>query len=494
MPHSVHVQLRLKDRNNQIHEIWQGRVSLPHPGANPWFAPTGEMLAFPGAEGFGALSKGGRGGRIIEVTNLNGSGPGSFRACAGASGPRVCVFRVSGTIEMLEDLRITAPYLTVAGQTAPGGGITIKTSGGIKIYTHDVIMRYIRVRNVGGGQPGQGQLNFHIGDGASNNVILDHCSTSWSFDENIAIHKNQVGSPDMQNITVQRCIVAEGLWPHSTGIQMGGEWDLSVSPQIEEYNNVHHASVHHNLFAHNSHRNPRVGTPYTEVINNVTYNWYGRIGEVVHETISDFINNYWKPGPMSQPINWYWDNTAGHGGVYLGDISIYIAGNIIEKRFPDPNADNWPMIQIHYGPDAGKQVPQTFRRFIPLPKAPMPVTIHSATEAYSSVVADAGANARLDCRGNWVPNSDSVDLRILQDVINRTGWDTLPPQSVEEAGGFPTIASVAPCQDSDHDGMPDEWEIAHGLNPNGSPTDAWILDLDGVAMLDHFLNGTEPRV
>ena len=160
--------------------------------------------AFPGAEGFGAKSVGGRGGKVIEVTNLNDSGSGSLRAAIAASGPRTVVFRVGGTIELKSRIQVENPYLTIAGQTAPGGGITLKNGSNEKdtlyILTHDVVVRYLRVR------PGPGGDADGVGVGTNaSNVVLDHCSVSWAVDENLGV------SSTAKNVSIQWSIIAEGL-------------------------------------------------------------------------------------------------------------------------------------------------------------------------------------------------------------------------------------------------------------------------------------------
>ena len=215
--------------------------------------------AFPGAEGYGANSVGGRGGRVIEVTNLNDDGPGSLRDCAQrASEPRICVFRVGGIIDLQSRLRVKYPYLTIAGQTAPGGGILLKNRGiSLAEGVHDVTIRYLRIRYGDTSKTGgQGQVNIGI-DWSSNNIIVDHVSTSWTLDENTTIYLNRpTGAteprPPIYNITFQNLLIAEGLWDHSTGISISGEKDDSVSPPIEDYKEVYDISLHHNLFAHNS--------------------------------------------------------------------------------------------------------------------------------------------------------------------------------------------------------------------------------------------------
>jgi pectate lyase len=449
--------------------------------------------AFPGAEGFGANSVGGRGGRMIEVTNLNDSGPGSLRAALEAVGPRIVVFRVAGIIELKSGIHIRNPYLTIAGQTAPGGGITIKGSDDKILYihdddgVHDLTIRYLRLRH--GGESGSDD-NITINSG--HDIMIDHVSMSWSTDENVGIW-SESDRPPINNITFQRSIMAEGLEGHSNGMLISGEKDYSLDEPIEAWRQIKDLSIHHNLFIHNSHRNPRVASAGTQVINNVVYNWQSRIGSTLTGSVIDYINNYYVGGPMSNL-----DRLLLHEGFRTGqsdsdiplpDPSIYINGNIVLPNHPDPNTDNWVLLAYHY---LYTPLPESFRRLVPLPQARIPVNLQSASVAYDSVLADVGANARLDCVGNWVPNSDLVDLRLLDDVENGTG-PLQPITSPNEVGGYPEIEPGVACIDSDHDGMPDKWEQLHNFkpsDPSDGPNDA---DRDGFTNIEEYLNGTDPR-
>lgn len=205
----------------------------PPPPIPPDPPPSNGSIAFPGASGFGAMTTGGRGGQVIAVTNLNDSGPGSLRTALTASGPRIVVFRVAGIIDLASRINIGNPHLTVAGQTAPGSGITLRAAPGagqiIHVNTHDVILRYLRIRSGAAGNPGGGQVNIQINSGA-HDVIVDHCSMSWTLDENFNITRNipdtadEATWPQIYNITLQRSLMAEGLIPHSTGVRVGGEF------------------------------------------------------------------------------------------------------------------------------------------------------------------------------------------------------------------------------------------------------------------------------
>ena len=474
-----------------------GQQVFPTPTTIPTSSALPALAAFFGAEGWGAVSIGGRGGKVIEVTTLADSArgesviPGSLRACTEASGPRICVFRVGGTIELSGGFRIRNPYLTIAGQTAPGGGILIKGPSGIGVQAHDVIIRYLRVRLIGAGSAGGGQVYIGIGTGGYN-VIVDHCSGSWTLDEGIQVWKHEFPpTPDITNITIQRCVIAEGLVGHGMGMLIGGT-DKAVSG---DHLKVHEISAHHNLFVHNYDRNPRVSSAGTQVINNVVYNWGSRVGVSARDNTIDFINNYWKKGPMSGSLIYKHESTNVSTGWIYPDPSIYISGNIVKGSFEDPTADNWELIRKDEAAGLRGPLPLSYRRYTSLAQSPNPIAVQSATDAYTSVLADAGANARLDCQGKWISNSDSVDLRVINDIKQGTGWTGYGVASPQAAGGFPVIASGTPCTDTDKDGMPDEWETLNfsSLSRGSSNDSSSDFDSDGYTDLEEFLNGTNPK-
>ena len=250
----------------------------------------GGVLAFPTAEGYGKYTIGGRGGKVYEVTNLNDSGEGSLRAAIEAKGPRTVVFRVSGTIDLKSALNIRNPYITIAGQTAPGDGICIKRYP-LNISADEVIIRYIRIR--------LGDESTRSDDAISaryrKNIILDHISASWSIDETMSIYH-------CENVTIQWCMITESLSQsnHTKGSHgFGGIWGSNYS------------TYHHNLLAHHSSRNPRwaSGGGFNDYRNNVLYNWgynssYGgekhQVGNPKFSDITvNFVNNYYKPGPAT---------------------------------------------------------------------------------------------------------------------------------------------------------------------------------------------------
>jgi pectate lyase len=438
-------------------------VATPEPAVSR----TEVVPAFPGAEGFGANSVGGRGGRVIEVTNLNDNGSGTLRAAIEAFGSRIVVFRVAGTIELETALEIANPYITIAGQTAPGQGIMLKnqpsnTDCSLVVSTHDVIIRYIRVRP---GPPaessGCGNAIVVVGE----DVIVDHSSFSWAID--------QVASTwfDAHDITFQWSIIAEGLHCsnhekgcHSTGMLIGSEGSRNIS-------------IHHTLFAHNHERNPYIKTGgLVDIVNNVIYNSWGTasvVGNEYGEVLVNFIGNYLKQGNDSLLEK---DLVAGEN-VTRFDIEIYVQDNITPHR-PSPEMEEWPTVK-----------PDSRRWIVPRIHVTPLVTTTSAFVAYSQVLAQAGATISLDGWGRRLWIRDPVDERIVEDVRNGTGRIIDDPS---EVGGWPELAGGDAPKDMDHDGMPDAWETRHGfddIDPSDGPVDA---DGDGYTNVEEYLNSTVP--
>jgi pectate lyase len=430
-----------------------------------------KQLAFPGAEGYGKYTVGGRGGKVYEVTNLNDSGEGSLRAAVEASGPRTVVFRVSGTIDLKSDLRIKHPNITVAGQTAPGDGICIKRHP-LVIAADEVIIRYIRVRF--GDE--SGQASDAISSRFVKNLILDHVSASWSVDETMSIYH-------CENVTVQWCMITESLFAskHDKGDHgFGGIWGSNPS------------SYHHNLLANHSSRNPRFasGCGNTDYRNNVLYNWgyhscYGGEkqqpgnGEFNFSTIN-MVANYYKPGPATDPgKKAEFADPSSRGSNDKG--KWYFAGNFMEGS-PSATADNWTGVS-----GSG---------YIKLdqPWDAMPINQQTAEEAYKSVLDNAGAT---------LPKRDLVDTRIIEDARKGTAtyegvYKTKKAvadktkitgiiDSQNDVGGWPELKSTPAPADTDHDGMPDKWETTMELNPDDA-ADGNKVAVDGYTMLEKYLN------
>ncbi|KXI26911.1 pectate lyase [Paraglaciecola hydrolytica] len=439
-------------------------------------------MAFPTAEGYGKHTVGGRGGEVYYVTNLNDAGEGSLRKAIESAGARTVVFAVSGTIELKSDLVIRNPNITIAGQTAPGDGITLRAYP-LLIEADQVIIRYIRVRL--GGESGDDA--DAITSRYTKNLILDHVSASWSVDETLSIYHGE-------NITVQWSVIAESLYMsnHVKGNHgFGGIWGSNYS------------SYHHNLIAHHSSRNPRFasGAGNTDFRNNVIYNWgykgtYG--GEVQQNNAPKFnftninmVANYYKPGPATEPgavqyqiANPWSRNKADDYG------SWYITDNLIEGN-AEVSANNW-----HGGvqPQDGDAYIAGLKLEQPWPA--MAINQHSAQQAYELVLQNAGSN---------LPKRDAVDQRIIDEVRNGSATFEGPTYKKEhkvadtsitvgiidspnDVGGWPTLQSTTAPVDSDLDGMPDTWESRYGLDPHDA-TDRNSVAADGYTMLEKYLNG-----
>lgn len=432
-----------------------------------------QIPAFPGAEGFGAHTAGGRGGKVIKVTNLNDSGPGSLRAALYEEGPRIIIFTVGGIINLETKLRVHNPYITIAGQTAPGDGICIRGEG-IRFYTHDVIVRYLRVRpgdidygspNSWGGLDAITIANEPGSDNIPYNIVIDHCSLSWAVDEVIDMWH------DTHDVTIQNCIISEGLHeskhpagPHSKGMLIGAK--------------ATNISVHHNLFSSNHRRNPLInGESLVDFRNNLIYN-PGRMathiyrGDYTKLIRLNYVNNFIKKGK----------NTINEYGIVVNEyaknhVKMYVSGN--KSPFIDtPNTDNWRMVIIEN--DDGDRIPisishRTNQEF----DHPQVVTL-SAEDAYDFVLEDAGAT---------LPSRDPVDRKVIKDVKEGKGSII---NTKDDDYEWPSYASGNPFRDSDDDGMSDYWEDKFGLNPNNAFDQNLDYDGDGYTNIEEYINQTSP--
>ncbi len=441
----------------------------------------GRPLAFPTAEGYGKYTVGGRGGVVYEVTNLNDKGPGSLRAAVEAKEPRTVVFRVSGTIELASAITIKHPFITIAGQTAPGDGICLKNYP-LNIGADDVIIRYLRVR-LGNAS---GEDHDAVSGRFVKRVIVDHVSATWSVDETMSIYH-------CDSLTVQWCIIAESMFNsnHIKGAHgFGGIWGSN------------YGTYHHNLIAHNSSRNPRMasGSGFMDYRNNVLYNWgynslYGGENQQAGDPKYSFskfniVNNYYKPGPATQPgdISYRIANPSMRNDV--SDFGKwYIAGNVVEGN-AQVTINNW---NGGVQPQGGAVNLQYVKMEQPWPS--MPIRQQNAKEAFDLVVEQAGAS---------LPKRDIMDARILKEA--KEGYATYEGSSYKrtkkvadstkkigiidtqnDVGGWPELKSTPAPNDTDHDGMPDDWEKKNGLDPN-DPKDRNNLEKDGYTMLEKYLN------
>ena len=411
------------------------------------------LKAFPGAEGFGTDTPGGRGGTVCQVTNLDDSGDGSLRSCVEQSGPRTVIFRTGGTITLESRLEVANPFLTIAGQTAPGRGITLRTASSygkqvMLITTHDVIIRYLRFRPGLSDDPTESRDALTIYKPGSENVVIDHASLSWGSDEVLNTYDYSSG------ITVSWSIISEGLddEEHSKGILAGGV-------------DAHDLTLHHNLIASHDDRCPQIsGVSVADLRNNVIYNCGDGSGEGVTLISSsngdaqvNWVNNYYRSGPITPPdrpeFAMYEGNT-GQTQQWFG------AGN---QRWT-PDGDRPARIASDY--DWGR-VSEPF----PAP----PVTMTDAARAYDWVLANAGASLERD----------AVDRRIVTEVRLRTGPLIDNP---DEVGGYPELPTGTPPVDSDGDGMPDGFESAHGTNPE-APDANTDVNGNGYTNIEDWFNG-----
>ncbi|RRN77640.1 pectate lyase [Pseudoxanthomonas sp. SGD-10] len=412
-------------------------------------------FAFPGAEGYGKNTTGGRGGRVIKVTNLNDSGPGSLRAAVEASGKRIIVFEVSGNIKLNSRLQINNGDVTIAGQTAPGDGICIQDHE-VNISASNVIIRFMRFRL---GDTNVATIESDaIWGRQRENIILDHCSMSWSIDEVASFYHNK-------NFTMQWCIISESMnnSGHSKGNHgYGGLWGGAP------------ATFHHNLLAHHTSRNPRFdggkrpgtgispyGTDKVDYRNNVIYNWTGNSAYGGENGEYNIVNNYYKAGPATTTNNRKMrivevsrENNAEYAPGYG---KFYITGNYVHG-YSGVTADNWSGGGVALTSGLTQSMVQ---RTTPFPSSAIPE--HTAEQAYNAVLAYGGASLKRD----------AVDARIIKEVKegtythkgSKTGLLGII-DTQKDVGGWPFLNTANAPVDSDGDGMPDNWEIANKLDPN----------------------------
>jgi hypothetical protein len=502
-------------------EAWakKGKPYIPW-AAKPSDLPQAEIPAFPGAEGGGMYSFGGRGGRVFVVTKLDDDGsPGTFREGCEAGGPRIVVFNVAGIIHLKRPIDIEAPYLTIAGQAAPGDGICV-AGFSTHINTHDVVVRYMRFRR---GATDIYDRDDTLGGNPIGNIIVDHCSCSWGLDENLSMYRHMYvqgnGQPDKKlptvNITLQWNISSEALntYNHAFGGTWGG------------YN----TGFHHNLFANDTGRNASIGMGHDfNWVNNVLFNWRHRTLDGGDESSRvNAINNYYKPGPVTN-----------QGGIHyrIGEVTgrqvakndptrlygmWYASGNIVEGN-ARVNADNWDGgIQLSSSsasedaPPTGEPTPAQLaaekrdaaleakvRSDKPFPMPP--ITIQSAKDAYESVLANGGAT---------LPRRDPVDQRVIEEVRTGVTWSMgkeVPMElmkglaknnlgiagngiitDIKQVGGYPEYKGQ-PQVMSQHDGIPDWWKKKYNLDLNDPNLATKDSSGDGYTNIEKYLNGLDP--
>ena len=480
-------------------EAKEGKPYIPW-AERPTDLPQAKIPSFPGAEGGGMFSFGGRGGKVITVTNLNDRGPGSFREACETGGARIVVFNVAGIIRLKTPIIVRAPYITIAGQTAPGDGVCIAGES-FWVNTHDVVVRHMRFRR---GETNVGRRDDAFGGNPVGNIMIDHCSCTWGLDENISFYRHMfspgAGYKDLKlptvNVTIQNTISAKALdtYNHAFGSTLGGE----------------NCSFMRNLWASNAGRNPSIGwNGVFNFVNNVTYNWVHRsVDGGDYTALYNMINNYFKPGPLT-PKN----TPVGHrilkpesGRSKLGYYvfgRVYANGNIMEG-YDAITKDNWAggiQVQEQANTD-GYTENMKWNEPFPMPH----LTIMPAKDAYKYVLKNVGAT---------IPSRDIVDERIIEEVETGKPYyvEGLDPNSfyqfehrrlpndsykqgiitdISQVGGYPEYKGT-PYVDTDGDGMPDAWEKANGLNSN-DPSDA-VKDCtgDGYTNIEKYINGISTK-
>lgn len=471
----------------------------------PWASrltdlPQAEIPAFPGAEGGGKYSFGGRGGRVIVVTSLEDNGPGTLREACEQGGPRIIVFNVAGIIRLKTPLMIRAPYVTIAGQSAPGDGVCVAGES-VWIDTHDVVIRHMRFRR---GETYVGRRDDAIGGNPVGNIMIDHVSASWGLDENMSIYRHMYSPggdyPEVKlgtvNVTIQNSIFSEALdtYNHSLGSTLGGE----------------NCSFMRNLWANNAGRNPSIGwNGIFNFVNNVMFNWSHRTTDGGDYTAQyNIINNYYKPGPVT-PVGKDISHRILRPDAVLSRLDTlmygraHVAGNIVEGNAA-VTADNWNGgVQLN-GKEGSlsKEEAQHYLALIKYDKPfPMPeMTILPSDNTFDHVMDNAGAT---------LPKRDPVDERIIRTV--KTGKpeyaEGLDPESfyqfkhrrlpadsykqgiitdVAQVGGYPEYKGT-PYKDTDNDGIPDDVEVKMGLDPK-NPNDAAEITESGYANIEIYLN------
>jgi pectate lyase len=437
------------------------------------------VKAFPTAEGFGADARGGRGGRVLEVTNLNDSGDGSLRSCMEASGPRIVVFRVSGTITLESAIRVSSPYLTVAGQTSPGG-IQIKGNqkpqGDWGVWcvngAHDIILRHLRVR-MGGNMlhdAGNNILFYGTAEPGVHDVIVDHCSVAWGSDTQLDWYGSY-----LDRATFQWNIIAEA----DMGSHIGG----NIAPK--------NITLHHNLYANLGSRTPLMQHARVfDFRNNVIYNWNGNNAAVFGQfalnssAFGNVVDNLWLPGPESG----YPYLNLGNGGpvridgsaAEAGGTRLYISGNWgprcpqgCENDWSGHGVNTWDYYELNR--DGTTHLVDQAQYAADKPFPTPPVTADPVSRLLDRVLPAVGA---------YKPSRDAIDQRVVKSVRDKTGT-----YRVKDGGPWPDLAAGAPPPpaDSDHDGMPDPWEKAHALDP-ANAADGPALAPNGYTNVENYLN------
>ena len=467
--------------------------------------------AFPEAQGGGAASLGGRGGVVKEVTSLEDSGAGSFRACVEAKGPRTCIFRVAGLITQHSDVTVNNPFLTIAGQTAPGeiilGGPGNKGFT-LRVSTHDVVIRYITISpddlETPSG-PSTGTVGFAVINGNNYNIILDHVSSRWAGNKLWITGSNYVG-PN-RSITTSWSLFYEPHAGHPVGPGTAGNpvGCPNAAPDASLANPCFSSletdiDFHHNMFVNISHRIPETDNKSVRWVNNLTFNWAfyafaGLGGEAL-----DIIGNKWVRGNLNSSAQAHEIHVTEKSPEVLGNPSVFVAGNVGPNQ-SDPNGDQYLMVS-HISGENGHEngpIPDIWKRTAPLPATDFPIITDPATGLDAILLPTVGNSQHLDCNGRWVNHRDGADTRILEQYqskgpggfwpngITVTGRAALPlPTPAPQWQDRPVVNGEA-CSESLHDGIPDQWKKLQGLSTTERELYKSVAP-DGYTVLEHYLS------
>ena len=501
------------------------------PSSNPSSSVTcsgSNCPAFPGAQGGGAAAAGGRGGVVMEVTNLNDSGTGSLRACIEASGPRTCVFRVSGMITFLSRAQISNPYITIAGQTAPGGGIVIggpnQKGEQIFVSTHDVVVRYLTYDgnnpNTPTG-PDTGTVCCEMASGDVYNVIWDHMTARWMGNKAFPLVSNSANN-NIHNMNIQWSLVYEPNVAHAVGIgtvyvDQGGSGMATTDDD-----------AHHNMFITVDHRLPlNQSGNHVRWVNNIVYNWGQFAALSMGGVQTDYIGNKYVDGngcltsagclnysnthvftangnncdptdetgdcpdeggadDNKQAPSMYMLNNTGRTGATRGSAMVTpttVANDSGQKSMTQQGSECGEGCD----PNATGPWPSSWYRSSPLPAEQFPIVADPVTNLDSVLLPTVGNSQHLNCTGNWVSNRDTQDARIINVYQNNLADDLFIGQH-----SAPAIPAGTACTESLHDGIPDQWKSANGLSTTDTNLSSEVAP-NGFTYLENYLNGTNPN-
>jgi pectate lyase len=501
----------------------------PPPPPPPTPTPSSSPAAFPGAQGSAASSLGGRGGAAIEVTNLNDAGPGSLRACVMASAPRTCIFRVAGLFPVTSaDLRFSSPFLTVAGQTAPGEVILGGPNTGGALFgvsTHDVILRYVTLSpdnfNTPSG-PDTGTTSIWIvncpGNGSKTtggcyNVMIDHVTTRWSGNKSWITTsnftpggKNANGSGPNHDITTQWSLDYEPHEGHPVGFGTATDETCVGTRANGNCLSPYEVNIdfHHNLLVNVHHRIPENSNGSTRWINNVIFNWGWYANEWLGAEIIDAINNKYITGNLNSGAQAFPIHFTTNSPEMSGAPSVYVAGNIFGGHGANTvNSDQYGQLVNQITGENGNEtgaIPGSWARPAPMPASnAFPIIADPAANLDAVLLPTVGNSQHLDCDGNWVSHRDPADTRIIAqyqsggsggywpNAVTFTGQATIPQPTADWQDS--AVVNGTPCVESLHDGIPDQWKKNHNLsatNPNLYKT---VDAKTGYTYLEEYLAG-----